>query len=207
MEWLSACFLGLTGLAVGTGLSRSDPPRIRKLDITDFTTFEALINEISPIVIVHRYGCSLNAVDPFSAAEKSQEALQDPSKREQANRLNVQVPRFLGNITKERGILLIYISTGYSPEVPAILMTQTTSLMAKILLIIQIARPSVPHFEWVVNYSPLNPYGVSKLKGEQAVMSTNAQSSVTLRVPILYRTCARFTLTEDMAKAETMNQP
>ena len=146
-----ACLLGLTCLAVGTGFSRSDPPRIRKLDITDFTSFEALINEISPIVIVHRYGCSLNVVDPFSAAEKSQEALQDPSKREQANRLNVEVPRFLGNITKERGILLIYISTGYSPEVPAILMTQTTSLMAKILLIIQIARPSVAHFEWVIN--------------------------------------------------------
>ena len=42
--------------AVGTGLTRSDPPRIRKLDLSDFTALEDLINEICPTVIVHRFG-------------------------------------------------------------------------------------------------------------------------------------------------------
>jgi hypothetical protein len=40
--------------SLGTGFTRADPPRIRKVDITDFTTFEALINELNPSIIVHR---------------------------------------------------------------------------------------------------------------------------------------------------------
>jgi dTDP-4-dehydrorhamnose reductase len=40
--------------AIGTGLSRSAPPRIRKLDVTDFDALEALVNETNPSVIVHR---------------------------------------------------------------------------------------------------------------------------------------------------------
>jgi dTDP-4-dehydrorhamnose reductase len=40
--------------ATGIGFTRADPPHIRKVDITDFTTFEALINELNPSIIVHR---------------------------------------------------------------------------------------------------------------------------------------------------------
>jgi S-adenosylmethionine synthetase len=41
--------------AIGTGLTRSSPPRIRKLDVTDFTALEQLVDEVTPTVIVHRY--------------------------------------------------------------------------------------------------------------------------------------------------------
>lgn len=40
--------------AIGTGLTRSSPPRIRKLDVTDFKALEDLVEEVNPSVIVHR---------------------------------------------------------------------------------------------------------------------------------------------------------
>jgi nucleoside-diphosphate-sugar epimerase len=46
-------FEGKGWTAIGTGLSRSSPPRIRKLDVTDFQGLESLVNEINPSVIVH----------------------------------------------------------------------------------------------------------------------------------------------------------
>ena len=49
-----------------------------------------------------------------SAAERRPDVAENPAKREEILRLNVQVPEFLGNITKEKGILLVYISTGIS---------------------------------------------------------------------------------------------
>ena len=52
-----------------------------------------------------------------SAAEKSPNAASDPSKKQYVERLNVQVPEFLGKITRKRGILLVYISTGTNPKV------------------------------------------------------------------------------------------
>lgn len=47
-----------------------------------------------------------------SAAERSHFVAGDPEKTAQVERLNVHTPEFLGKITRERGILLIYISTG-----------------------------------------------------------------------------------------------
>ena len=49
-----------------------------------------------------------------SAAERSHDVAGDPTKKAQVERLNVQVPEFLGKITRDKGILLIYISTGTS---------------------------------------------------------------------------------------------
>jgi dTDP-4-dehydrorhamnose reductase len=47
-----------------------------------------------------------------SAAEKRHDVAENPARREELIRLNVKVPELLGRITKEKGILLIYISTG-----------------------------------------------------------------------------------------------
>ena len=47
-----------------------------------------------------------------SAAERNYSATEIIEKRERVLRLNVQLPEFLGKITRERKILLIYISTG-----------------------------------------------------------------------------------------------
>ena len=47
-----------------------------------------------------------------SAAEKRLDVAENPAKREELIRLNVKVPELLGRITKEKGILLIYICTG-----------------------------------------------------------------------------------------------
>jgi S-adenosylmethionine synthetase len=95
---------------VGTGLSRVDPPRIRKVDVTDFEALKSVIDEIKPSVIVHWY-FSFRLVNS-SAAERRPEAAENPEKKEEVIKLNVKVPEFLGEITKEKGILLIYISTG-----------------------------------------------------------------------------------------------
>lgn len=48
----------------------------------------------------------------MSAAERSPDAADSPEKKEQVIRLNVEAPGYLGKITREKGILLIYISTG-----------------------------------------------------------------------------------------------
>lgn len=47
-----------------------------------------------------------------SAAERNHFDAGDPEKTAQVERLNVHTPEFLGKVTRERGILLIYISTG-----------------------------------------------------------------------------------------------
>jgi dTDP-4-dehydrorhamnose reductase len=41
--------------AIGTGLTRATPPRIRRLDLLDFTAVERVIEEVNPSVIVHWY--------------------------------------------------------------------------------------------------------------------------------------------------------
>ena len=53
-------------------------------------------------------------IEDVSAAERSPSDAEKPEKRDQVFRLNVQVPEFLGKITRERKILLIYVSTGES---------------------------------------------------------------------------------------------
>ena len=47
-----------------------------------------------------------------SAAERRPDVADDPDKREHVLRLNVLVPEFLGTLTRKKGILLIYISSG-----------------------------------------------------------------------------------------------
>lgn len=47
-----------------------------------------------------------------SAAEKKFDLTENPQWKDELEKLNVKVPEFLGTITRERGILLIYISTG-----------------------------------------------------------------------------------------------
>jgi dTDP-4-dehydrorhamnose reductase len=132
-------------LAFGTGLTRSDPPRILKLDLSDFAALEKLIDELAPTVIVHRYALRLGGGLIQSAVEKRFEVFADPTKADQVYRLNVQVPEFLGNITRAKGIFLIYISTGYPFESFEI-DVQITSLMARTHLIIPRARQSAVLF-------------------------------------------------------------
>lgn len=50
-----------------------------------------------------------------SAAERRPDVADDPKKRDYMLRLNVQVPEYLAHITKRKGILLIYISSGIYP--------------------------------------------------------------------------------------------
>ena len=50
-----------------------------------------------------------------SAAERRPDVADDPKKRDYMLRLNVQVPEFLGTLTKQKRILLIYISSGMIP--------------------------------------------------------------------------------------------
>lgn len=47
-----------------------------------------------------------------SAAERNYSATENPEQRDQVLRLNVQLPEFLGKITRHKKILLVYISTG-----------------------------------------------------------------------------------------------
>lgn len=77
-----------------------------------------------------------------SAAERSIDVSQDPSKRDDVLRVNVQLPEFLSKISSEKGILLIQISTGC---VAAMSFTdlKTMFLMGRILRIIRIARQSM----------------------------------------------------------------
>jgi dTDP-4-dehydrorhamnose reductase len=47
-----------------------------------------------------------------SAAERRPDVADNPEKREYMLKLNVKVPEFLGTLTRKKGILLIYISSG-----------------------------------------------------------------------------------------------
>jgi hypothetical protein len=47
-----------------------------------------------------------------SAAERRPDVAENPEKKEEVLRLNVKVPELLGKITREKGILLVYISSG-----------------------------------------------------------------------------------------------
>lgn len=51
-----------------------------------------------------------------SAAERSPDVAGDPAKKQYVEQLNVQVPGFLGKITREKRILLVYISTGRTSD-------------------------------------------------------------------------------------------
>ncbi|KAF9160339.1 hypothetical protein DFQ26_005653 [Actinomortierella ambigua] len=120
---------------------------LKKLDLEDAGAVEAFIDEYRPDVIVH---CA--AERRPDVVEKNPEAVRN---------LNVQVPRVLAELTNDRGIMLIYISTDYvfdGTKAPYDVRDK-------------------PH--------PLNVYGETKLQGEIEIKKYNT-AAILLRVPILY---------------------
>ncbi|KAF9737382.1 Methionine adenosyltransferase 2 subunit beta [Paraphaeosphaeria minitans] len=85
--------------AIGTGLTRASPPEIVKLDITDATEIERVLDEVKPQVVVH---CAANRFPDSCSANPSA-----------AQALNVDSSAVLASAAISRGILLIYISTDY----------------------------------------------------------------------------------------------
>ncbi|KAK6513980.1 hypothetical protein TWF506_008410 [Arthrobotrys conoides] len=84
---------------IGTGLSRANPPRILKLDITDQEEVEKVLDDVKPAIIIH------------CAAEKSPDkCASDPAG---TKALNVAAPKLLAEQTAARNIVLVYISTDY----------------------------------------------------------------------------------------------
>ncbi|EPS40265.1 hypothetical protein H072_5949 [Dactylellina haptotyla CBS 200.50] len=83
----------------GTGLSRANPPKVLKVDLTRAEEITKLLDDVKPTVLVH------------CAAEKSPDkCANDPAGTKQ---LNVETPLLLAKETSSRGIILIYISTDY----------------------------------------------------------------------------------------------
>ncbi|CAG0913551.1 unnamed protein product [Notodromas monacha] len=78
-----------------------------------------------------------------------------------AERLNVEVSRILAELTKEIHAHLIYISTDY------------------------VFDGNSPPYKETDNACPVNKYGLTKLRGEQAIILANPDS-VILRIPVLY---------------------
>ncbi|KAF2462750.1 NAD(P)-binding protein [Lindgomyces ingoldianus] len=85
--------------AVGTALSRPNPPSIIKVDITNAEEFERALDEVKPQAVVH---CAANRFPDSCTANP-----------EAAKKLNVDASRAIASATTSRGILLIYISTDY----------------------------------------------------------------------------------------------
>ncbi|KAF9297733.1 hypothetical protein BGZ74_009673 [Mortierella antarctica] len=78
-----------------------------------------------------------------------------------AKKLNVQVPGLLADLTNDRGILLIYISTDY------------------------VFDGTNPPYDVRDKANPLNLYGQTKYDGELEIKKMNP-AAIILRVPILY---------------------
>jgi hypothetical protein len=125
-----------------------------------------------------------------SAAERRPDVADDPEKREHVLRLNVLVPEFLGTLTRKKGILLIYISSGkQSLDNWDIIWTWVT-----VDYVFDGRNPpyypdSKPKYQplWLdLTCSPLNFYGETKLNGERAALAANPDSAISLRVPVLY---------------------
>jgi S-adenosylmethionine synthetase len=85
--------------AVGTGLSRTSPPEVIKLDILDSHDIHRVLADVEPHVVVH---CAANRFPDSCTA--------DPKA---AEKINVDASRALAEATIARGIFLIYISTDY----------------------------------------------------------------------------------------------
>lgn len=105
-----------------------------------------------PLVVVH------------CAAQRSPEICSnDP---EAARALNVHAAEELAKMTRERKILLIYISTDY----------------------VFPGKPGEAPYESNAPPAPLNDYGQTKLDGERAVIGVTKHTAlgVSLRVPVLY---------------------
>ncbi|RVD88001.1 uncharacterized protein DFL_002201 [Arthrobotrys flagrans] len=84
---------------IGTGLSRANPPRILKVDITKGEEVEKVLDDVKPAIIIH------------CAAEKSPDrCANDPAG---TKALNVAASQLLAEQTAARNIVLVYISTDY----------------------------------------------------------------------------------------------
>ncbi|KAF9898400.1 hypothetical protein BX616_004081, partial [Lobosporangium transversale] len=120
---------------------------LKKLDLEDAAAVTAFIEEHKPDVVVH------------CAAERRPDVVEkDPSG---AQKLNVQAPGLLADLTNDRGILMIYISTDY------------------------VFDGTSPPYDVTDKPNPLNTYGRTKYEGEVEVKNRNS-SAIILRVPILY---------------------
>ncbi|KAF8981856.1 hypothetical protein BGZ46_002202, partial [Entomortierella lignicola] len=120
---------------------------LKKLNLEDSPSVEAFIDQEKPDVVVH------------CAAERRPDVVEnDPNG---AKDLNVQVPGLLADLTNDRGILLIYISTDY------------------------VFDGTSPPYDVRDKANPLNTYGQTKYDGELEVKKLNS-SAIILRVPILY---------------------
>ncbi|KAF9950010.1 hypothetical protein BGZ70_001540 [Mortierella alpina] len=131
---------------IGVAFSRAKGD-LKKLDLEDSKAVEAFIDQEKPDVIVH------------CAAERRPDVVE--KNPDGAKNLNVQVPALLADLTNDRGILLIYISTDY------------------------VFDGTSPPYDVRDKANPLNLYGQTKYDGELAIKHANS-AAIILRVPILY---------------------
>ncbi|KAF7508449.1 hypothetical protein GJ744_009302 [Endocarpon pusillum] len=136
----------------GTGFSRASPPETLKLNVLDEAEVAKVLDEVRPQAVVH------------CAAERSPEMCSNDPKA--ARTLNVRAAQALANLTRERAIFLIYISTDY----------------------VFPGKPGDAPYETGTLPAPTNEYGQTKLDGEKAVLEAtkNTGLGVSLRVPVLY---------------------
>ncbi|KAF9356770.1 hypothetical protein BGX26_004790 [Mortierella sp. AD094] len=131
---------------IGVAFSRANGD-LKKLNLEDSAAVEAFIDQEKPDVVVH------------CAAERRPDVVENNPNG--AKNLNVQVPGLLADLTNDRGILLIYISTDY------------------------VFDGTSPPYDVRDKANPLNTYGQTKYDGELEVKKLNS-SGIILRVPILY---------------------
>ncbi len=100
----------------------------------------------------------------LGAAERSPDICSNNP--EAARALNVQAAKALAELTRERSIFLIYISTDY----------------------VFLGKPGDAPYESDAPPAPTNEYGQTKLDGENAVLEATKRTGlgVSLRVPVLY---------------------
>ncbi|KAF9407519.1 hypothetical protein BGZ94_002665 [Podila epigama] len=131
---------------VGVAFSRAKGD-LKKLDLEDSTAVQEFVDREQPDVIVH------------CAAERRPDVVEKNPNG--AKNLNVQVPGLLADLTNDRGILLIYISTDY------------------------VFDGTKPPYDVRDKANPLNLYGQTKYDGELEIKKFNP-AAIILRVPILY---------------------
>ncbi|KAL3476435.1 hypothetical protein BJX99DRAFT_139403 [Aspergillus californicus] len=141
-------------LAVGQGFSRANPPTILKSDLESTDDIKGMLDEAKPQIVIH---CAANRFPDL--CEKNPD---------QARRINVDATRTLAELTAERNILLVYISTDY---------------------VFPGAEGQAP-YEADAETNPPNLYGELKRDGETTVLEATKKSGmgIVLRVPVLYGT-------------------
>ncbi|KAL5340620.1 hypothetical protein BJX70DRAFT_360742 [Aspergillus crustosus] len=164
-------------LTVGQGYSRANPPTILKSDLENPDHIKGLLDEAKPQIVIH---CAANR--PPDLVDKNPE---------QARRVNVDATRILAELTAERNILLVYISTDY----------------------VFTGKEGEAPYEADAETNPPNLYGELKRDGERVVLEATKKSGMGLvvRVPVLYGTAndnsesAVNTLVDAVWKAQDEN--